>query len=343
MTEGEKAALADLTGMVPGYLSRDGRGEHEKGFIQYFLLEKEGEGKVQRALATFGKELGGNVLNHLKDHVATKRKNQASVDDWKEQVFDVFKSLMQGQKIAGEPVYMDHRYFYERDGASFAVCGPARDVLAGLLRGRDKNADKDFFLSDEFITRCNNNTNPSVKGFQAEQVIISLVNQGGKVWGRIAENLGLGEVKGKQQNINFDDAALVSVGTTPGSIYHYSPRAFNFKFLDHKADLLGKKAKTAKTKTAKKKPKAHLLAFQETLSTVAAHKGSLDFFFKGDYEMWEQDLKKDFDIEWHFVWVLTKANKTKAEKAAQTKKEKFKAQFTEHFLAFADFDGRLSI
>jgi hypothetical protein len=244
---------------------------------------------------------------------------------------------------------MDHRYFYERDGVSFAVCGPARDVLAVLLRAHDKNADKDFFLSNDFVTQCKNNTNPSVKGFQAEQVIISLVNRGGKVWDRIADKLGLVDVQGKQENINFADAALVSVGTTPGLIYHYSPSAFNFKFLDHKADLLGKKAKTKKGITPKK-AKAHLLAFQETLSTVAVHKASLDFFFNRDYKMWEQDLKEHFDIEWHFVWVLTEANKKKAEankkKAeakAEDKEKKKKAQFTEHFLAFNDFDERLSI
>jgi hypothetical protein len=200
LEEGEKATRADLTGKVPGYLSGFGKAERERGFLQYFLAEKEGEGKVQRALTRFGKELGGNVLAHIKDHIATKRKDKTSVQKWEEQVFDVFKDLMQGQKIASESVYVNHRYFYERGGHSFAVCGPARDVLAVLLRARDKNADNDFFLSEYFITRCKTNTNPSIKGFQVEQVIISLVNQGGKVWERIGRELGLeAEVKGNRK------------------------------------------------------------------------------------------------------------------------------------------------
>jgi hypothetical protein len=328
----EQAALAHLTGMVPGHLNGH---DKYKGFLTYFDEQKSGPGQVTRALEAFGKGFGAEVLGHLDNHIAALGAEKVSPADWKTRVFGVFRNVMEGASLAVDPVYMDHRYFYQRDGSCYAVCGPALELLAVLLRANDKNAD-DFFLSDTFIDRCKVGTNPSVRGFQAEQIVISLVNKG-DVWDRIGLKLELEKelklLQGSQENIVFADAGQVAVKVDGGKIYHYSPSAYNFKFIDHKADLLEKKLKTSK-----KKPTANLLVFQESFSTVASHKQSLDFF-KDDCEMWVEKLKPHYKIQWHFVWVLTKKNKAKAKKS----KKKKATKFTEHFLAFTDFDERLDL
>ena len=123
-----------------------------------------------------------------------------------------------------------------------------------------------------------------------------------------------------------------------GTCLQYVPRAFNYRKIDSLIrDLAKDKSKgkgKGKSKKAKTMLKASVVAFQMTLQPISKHMHSLDFF-KEDKKIWQVS---EYEHDWHFVWVVSAAEKdarTKAETWPRAKKIGG-TQFVEHVMSFGD-------
>ena len=312
----------DMSGAVPMYLNQ---------FCDFFVKSKPGEFQVQQAMSTFASKLVNDVGGGLGDFVG------AMTGDTKERFYHFAELFLRNDVVPTSGELVDHRYFYimpygiadphlcRESGHGYAVCGLARDILAGMLR--KQNVDS-LFLQPDWINSCRTLTNPSSRGFVAEQIIISSI---------LSTGLALENLTYKPtENIFFTTADSAPLVWSVGCL-QYAPQAYNYKHIDSLIRLVDKKK-------GNNRQKVTIIAVQATLQPISRHKYSLDFFRSGDYKLWERDLTV-FEVDWHFVWVVCAAEYTNVSKsypkATAGNANGNLPAFTEHALAFGAVNEQL--
>eukprot|EP00657_Telonema_sp_P-1_P004477 TRINITY_DN2037_c0_g1_i3.p1 TRINITY_DN2037_c0_g1~~TRINITY_DN2037_c0_g1_i3.p1 ORF type:complete len:325 (-),score=59.84 TRINITY_DN2037_c0_g1_i3:128-1102(-) len=111
LTLGEKSAIADVTGQVPGYLSS-------------FL--KIRNGTVGEKVAEYARDLDNQVTTKLNRFLDDSK--------MKSGFLKVAAQLVRGARIDRSGEYWDHSFFYVEDGQSHGVCGVALRALMRELR-----------------------------------------------------------------------------------------------------------------------------------------------------------------------------------------------------------------
>ena len=286
----QKQKIADNTGRVPMYLSQ---------MIKYF----RDCDNVQRAMAQYTAKLGRECESELKSFYSINCDHHSDR-------MECAKELLRGVRPSYMSEYMDHRYFYVQDGKSHAVCGIARATLAIILRAKSKIEAEAYFLSEEYIQACLKSNNPSVKGFQAEQIAMSAINKNG---------FNLCQEVHPDMATSFFETSEAAV-LTDQPCCHYIPKPFNYKFIDSLVRILKLKKNSLVAESA------DMYAIQYTLQSYADHKGSLNFFDE-EFQPWERNIRPGKDkIHWHFVWILTKVEATKQ----RTKKNSTHMKMRQH-------------
>ena len=312
-SELQKQKIAEDTGMVPMYLSQ----------LDNFFLEKH------------------DMLTAIQDCKAwlglacSKALNSFFVgcSDEDPRIISA-KFLLAGAVPELDEKHWDHRYFYIEAGSSHAVCGVAREVLAIILREKLKNQADEYFLSDSYVQKCLQCTNPTVKGFEAEQIAISAINKNGF-------NLCRGNYASVVSSTFKTSKTAV---LTSDACCHYIPTPFNYKFVDSlvRAQTVKKGATTAES--------ANIYAIQYTLQSYSDHRESLGFFDK-EFEPWQRDIKvfaRKKSIHWHFVWILTAKEAALQRRKSGTNGQRVQHSknnvwYTEWFYSFEEVFRKLRI
>ena len=307
----QKQKIAEDTGRVPMYLSR---------MIKYF----DEHGNIQLAIEQCAKSLGRECEKALNNFYSENH------DDHQNRIACA-KELLREVEPSYLPEYMDHQYFYIEKEQSHAVCGIARATLAIILRAISKTQADAYFLSDEYVQACLRSNNPSVKGFQAEQIAISAINRNG---------FHLCEKVHRDIATSFFQTSKTAV-LTGEPCCHYIPKPFNYKFIDSLVRVVKFKKNSSVEKSA------DIYAIQYTLQQYERHKGSLDFFNE-EFQPWEGKIEKKM-IKWHFVWILTndeaKTQRSKNPSLHGKSKRHKKAPlwYTEWFYSFQEIADALKI
>jgi hypothetical protein len=209
---------------------------------------------------------------------------------------------------------IDHRFFYiSQQDEGMAVCGVARDLLSVFVR--EHNDKKQSCMSEPWVNSCRNAVNVVVKGFIAEQIVISAVS---------ARGITLLNDQSYTTTADIIFTRPHQSVTKAVAGVHYIPKPYNYKYVDSVIRVIDSASKGIT-----------IIALQPTLQSIAQHKHSLKFFSSGAYKQWQTDLT-GFSITWLFVWIVRDAeqkaqikNYPKISKAADTV-----SAFTEHCLSF---------
>ena len=125
-------------------------------------------------LSAYVRYLAGEVNGHLDNFQEELKKNGLNETKF----FEKTDALLRKEVLQGYSNLIDHRYFFIAEGFGCSVCGVATQCLMDKLRDFYKKQAA-HFLSKAWITACREAPNHSVKGFIAEQIVISaLQNQG---------------------------------------------------------------------------------------------------------------------------------------------------------------------
>ena len=295
----ELAQLKDKSGCVPMYLEQ---------FCETYVKSKK---NMCEAIRVFAMKLGSEISGGLNEFIF-KCTNKVGF-------FKMTEDILLNHIIPCSPSLIDHRYFYRisqstaqlEDGKGYAVCGMARDALAVVLRD---NSEYDPFLSDSWFDACNRATNPVIRGFTAEQIIISTVHLSG---------LSIDKFSCPPPENRFFKTAIEAVLTTEPSCIQYIPEPYNYKHVDSIVRYIVKE---------KSKKTFHLIALQSTLQDISQHISSLDFFSDdGDCQEWLRDVpSKGCTVVAHFVWVIPKKQYIKCRQSYP----KEHSTYTEHCISF---------
>jgi hypothetical protein len=218
--------------------------------------------------------------------------------------------------IGGEAV--DHRFFYKQfeSGRGAAVCGVARDLLSTFVRQHQQQAQ--LFLTQPWVNSCRNAVNVVVRGFIAEQIVISAVSSSG-----ITLRVGGGDqLYNPSQDIIFNDPKAAVTKAT--ACVHYIPKPYNYKYVDSVIRSIDADQK-----------RCTIIALQPTLQSISRHEHSLKFFASPALKSWECDLE-GYSIDWHFVWIVGRNEQQQhgGEYPKISEATQGAPAFTEHCLSF---------
>jgi len=281
------------------------------------LEKSEKSGKLDFAthVQDFAFELSDLIFGHLRNFLLGKG------DEYKKAFYDDAERILRNAHIVAMPE-IDHRYCFRSSvGRGIAICRIVSDTLATMLRAYNSRGDK-VFLKHEFVDSAMRCDNPSMKGFMAEQIVLSSINMDGFLFLNKYRDLGQNVSK---MSYTWSEEAVLLLET--GKCYHYIPAVHNYKHIDSLVRLFPKKRKS------EKKRRAVLVALQSTLQNPTRHAKSYQFF-KSDFKMWQRDLDGKFDIEWHFIWIVPKSE---AMKSRIVEKMYYGVQVTVHRFPFERF------
>jgi hypothetical protein len=221
----------------------------------------------------------------------------------------------------------DNRFFYKMSQSNFgaAVCGVARDLLSIFVR--QHQTQEQCFLTRPWVNSCRDAVNVVVKGFIAEQIVISSVSSCSGIMLRVGDDV---QTYVPTQDIVFSTPSAAV--TKSVECVHYIPKPYNYKYVDSVIRSIDVSNKLCT-----------IIALQPTLQSIARHKHSLNFFASLAFQEWERDISSEYTIDWHFVWIVGKDEKgehgvdyPKISKATQGV-----PKFTEHCLAFQEVAASL--
>ena len=300
-----EAELRDITGRVPLHLSNFRK--------QFLALPAATPFRTQSALAKFSVALGQQISIALDDFQIKASQDKIEPD----MLLTAWEHLIRAE--AANPKHFDHSYFYcPKDSlrASGSISTIASSLLAERVVDLRKRLQKKLDIGS-LLVRCQQTTNPSVQGFLAEQLVLAYISRDGfHCDSKYDCALDISSPGGSDCDVYFDLPESLPLKTAhEPSIFHYIPKAYNYKHIN---SLLRQIEATEKGYTGKGKAKATIygppstlrtIAFQPTLQPLMTHNYSLDFYNSGDYKKWENSA---FDkTERHFVWVLRKAEYNK--------------------------------
>jgi hypothetical protein len=198
MNELQKATLAEITGSVPGYLSKF---SHIKGDFQARIVD---------------------LTDELQTDVRLKLKGCLRVSDLKKEGFFVAAAeIMRGATPTESGDCWDHNFFYVEKRHSYPVCRVALHELVSLLREHKRETT---FLTPVFIASVQEDSNRWVQAFRAELIVISAVNKYGFT-------LINGEDHSNVEARPFNKITDLGLGDLKNGAYHFIPPA-GFEFLD---------------------------------------------------------------------------------------------------------------
>ena len=296
--------LKDKSGCVPMYLEQ---------FCDVYVKSKK---NMCEAIGVFAMHLASEIAGGLGEFIfrCTDKVGFCKMAE----------DILLNHIIPCSPSLIDHRYFYRisqsaaqvEDGKGYAVCGIARDALAVVLR---RTSEFDPFLSESWFNACNRATNPVIRGFTAEQIIISTIRLSG---------LRIDQILCPSAENRFFKTAAEAILSTEPSCTQYIPEPYNYKHVDSIVRYIVKN---------KKKKTLYLIALQPTLQEISQHINSLNFFSDdGDYREWLRDVPKDCKVEAHFVWIIPKKQYGKCQKSFP----KEHPTYTEHCISFVMMNSK---
>jgi len=217
---------------------------------------------------------------------------------------------------------------------AYAVCGGALQVLLQILR--DQNQDP--CLSGEFVVACANERNPVVKGFRAEQIVISSITERG-----LCVKQGRGtplSVRRPDRRVAFQQVDGLRLET--GQTFACEP-PLGYAFIDSLVCVVPSKVSDPVV----------MIVQQTTLQTVANHAHSRRFFHDGGpYVQWEAmvrsspvhgskaEASQEREIQWHLVWVLSG---TEGRKHSAGHGRTVDERYQEWFISFRDVNEDLNL
>ena len=191
---------------------------------------------MQQAISTFATSLARVVDGNLEEFARSLRQN--GTEDNVKRFFALAELFLRNDIVPSDTKIIDHRYFYVMPAVSsasnrvcghgYAVCGVARDILAGMLR---KHKTDSQFLRTSWVNSCRDLTNPSSRGFVAEQIVISAICSNGLVLGSLTYK--------PTENTMFTAAESVPLVKEVGCL-QFVPQAYNYKHVDSLMRLVGK-------------------------------------------------------------------------------------------------------
>ena len=197
---------------------------------------------------------------------------------------DHLKRFVFEQSGGFDDAYYDHRYLYVDDQTKGqCACGLVRNVLAKLLRELDRG---DAFLEEDCLGMIQRTTNPSVKGFLAEQYTLSRFK---------SEGVFIGGMHTTVDQITYFKKGQESIATTlqkADSTALLLPYPFNYP----RVDAILRTIDDQKIVT-------ELSGIQVTLQTVAQHADALPRWL-ANREVWRPSEQ----TAWQFVWVVKQTN-----------------------------------
>eukprot|EP01137_Pigoraptor_chileana_P024198 Opistho-2@91743 len=202
----------------------------------------------------------------------------------------------------------DHRWFYfdplpppgDLTGHIRAVCSIAWICLARHLR--EKFSADDEFLSAAFVSSCVQESNPVIRGFRAEQIVISAIRKWGLEF-RCGETLL--QFATPIENSFFDSAAD-TVPIVPSRCVQYVPTSHNMKYVDSVLRFDPDCGTDARKRKATKAVSAAMIAgVQITISPIGTHLHSLAFFARDLDSPFRRRLSAE--CERYFVWIVRDA------------------------------------
>ena len=174
--------------------------------------------------------------------------------------------------------YYDKRYFYFEGQVGHAACGLARLTLLPIYREWQLST-----IGDESWYHAILSTNPTVRGYLAEQVCLATIARKGL--SKVSHDLG-GPMRVEYfTGIPFW-ANFIQSGDT---VRLYLPKAFNYPAIDAAILLLDRTRK-----------KVWLFPIQVTLAQK--HKDSETLFYQTKWGAWTRGFD-GFELESTFVWI----------------------------------------
>lgn len=276
--EDQRQSIAYDTGRVPMYLSR---------LFQRFLSISGncfiGIGaylNMKKAIELYKDDLAIECEEPLMNFYA-------STGDQHTNRIESAKQLLRGEKPSLGAEFMDHQFFYVQARSSHAVCGVAKEFLAVILRSQLGVHADDYFLSNDYIQTCLRNTNPAVKRFEAEQIVISAINKHGLRICGTKSSIPIGET------VHFRSSREAALSKK--AVCHYIPEPFNYKHIDSLV-----RVQHFESPRSKKVESVDMYAIKCTMPPDFDHRGRFEFFNEC-HKQWQETAK---NVRWHFVWII---------------------------------------
>lgn len=188
------------------------------------------------------------------------------------------KACLLEQNSMSQTGYYDKRYFYFEGRVGHAACGLARLTLLPIYRELQLST-----IGDGSWYRAILSSNPTVRGYLAEQVCLATITHKG--FSRVGHDLG-GPMRAEYfTSIPFWSNFIQSGDT----VRLYLPKAFNYPAID-----------AAILQLDRTQRKARLFPIQVTLAKN--HKDSELLFYQTKWGAWAQGLD-GFEVESTFVWI----------------------------------------
>lgn len=213
----------------------------------------------------------------------------------------------------------DHRYMYfDEESKGHCVNDLVRDCVTTILR----KLSSEVFSDPGWLHMCRTTDNPSIRGFMAEQIVITEITLHGlcQVLRRVLK---------PADSVVFRTGTEGSILVLSSGCVVYIPHAFNYKAID----LLLREITAEKDQ----QKKVLVAPIQISLQKPEGKKRekSIDGFFPLRHAWLSADEVKEAEVEWHFIWI-TQMKHRSVEHEASTKaggKVQLPA-YTEHFLSF---------
>lgn len=316
MTDGRRADVQSATGLVPLYL------QSFLGFCSKVRMVDD-EDWFLRAYDANISDIGHTIRGHLEQFTRGLRANE--LEAHLEHMHQLLRDCL---PRATMPDMYDHRYFFVPNASApvphgcskYAVSGLALECMASVLRFY---CPKTAFCSQADVAACKATSNPVVRGFLAEQIVLSTIGARGL------------EVSGKRFQPTTTQMFIVGAEATMLTqdvlTTLWIPEPYNYKAIDGFIRVVEKNAVV-------------LCPLQVTLQNPGDHWASLRFFL-GDFKKWKGP-STNVKARWVFVWICRKKyvkdiefETLKWKAGAVGRGEKVK--FEQVILSFSEVDERL--
>jgi hypothetical protein len=302
--------VQDMTGAVPMYLNR---------FTDVWAEIGDGAYRMQRAIDQFSSTFAQDIEQQMEQFISDVVKGSS-------RYFKAADCFLRSDVLAIGGDAVDHRFFYKMrvTGCGAAVCGVARDLLCAFVRQDDDH--KQCFLTEPWVNSCRDAGNEVVRGFIAEQIVISSVSSSSGIKLRVG---GRDQSYVPTQDIVFTTPSAAV--TKSVKCVHYIPKPYNYKYVDSVIRSIDVSTKACT-----------IIALQPTLQTIARHKHSLNFFASMAFKAWESDLS-DYTVDWHFVWIVRRKEKNShvGNYPETSKASGGVPKFTQHCLSYLEVAASL--